>query len=265
VHQGKTSDNKTKMLTTEQREFVVGFNDGDGSVLMNGRYVRIEIGQSCDAGQPPELVHVQRYYGGSIRDRGVIPGKRRAWILVIADRMQVLPLLEDIVRFGIMKAPQARLALEFLRSDGKTPELYGAALSRGKLEYESVPIDPAKLTNAYLAGFFAADGSVGFYGNAKSDLFLSVGLGKKSCPALLRAIREKLGHGYVGKGLLHLKCNGAMQFLSQIQEHVVGQKRPQVDVAIDFQSKRPRGGKRTAEQRDKEKDVARKLKVMKKM
>ena len=94
-----------------------------------------------------------------------------------------------------------------------------------------VDIDANRLTPEYLAGLFAADGSVGIY-----DGRLVVTITQKSCPRLCQAIATKRGDGCAANGNYVARGKAGLLFLMEIATLIVGQKAEQVRLAIRYSS-----------------------------
>ncbi len=263
------------MEASAAAQFVAGFIDGDGCLTVpkptkgNGALPRIHVAQSCDGGAPPELVFIANQYGGRIVEKPRVEGARRCWVLRIIKAKATAALLQHIADHAILKAPQARVIIEYLVSarDAATAESTRAKLALLKKSYAAVHVNGARLTDAYLAGFFAAEGSLGMYTATTGNVTLSATITQYGCARILESMRDALGYGsVVGGRQLRLSCGQAMAFFERIGPHLVGQKKAQVDLAVEYHRRRAaaNGKKRTEEEKIEMKETAERLKVLKK-
>jgi len=124
-------------VSIETQLFCVGFLEGDGCIDMCGSTVQVRISQSFNGGIPEELRHIGKIYGGNIRvDREATETQRTQWSLSIYSE-QCQPLLEAVATFGILKAPQAFAALQYINGDKQDTEEYKYLLHDLKSEYNS--------------------------------------------------------------------------------------------------------------------------------
>ena len=240
-----------------QIQFVAGFFDGDGSVtccLAGGTkdtktVPRIMFFQSCTT-VPPELVYIQSLYGGSIyaSSRKLKSTHRPRWSLYIGATVDVMRLLRDLATTCVVKLPQVEEALRYMDSDRQSPKDCRLRLSQLKSATNDVTIDASRLTDPYLAGLFASEGTVGIYklSNGGKTFVMTVNIAQGGCIPLLVAIKSVLGCGsHPTNGHLYLSARIAEQFLLRIQPFVIGQKVPQIKLALEFQSKKCFTGKRS--------------------
>lgn len=268
-------------------QYDAGFLDGDGSVAFptprpkdRWPFPSVSAVQSYNRREPPELRHLQRRFEGSIvATREPTETARRQWRF-LGKCSSSEKLLSVISNHGIVKKPQADLALRYLaedrhrhesakrlRGDDETsqkgspakrayrcgecgspakghtcidaaeqsrPEYYAKEVMREKRSVHSVPIDSDRLTIPYLAGFFAAEGTVGLQ-HKKRGYVLRSDISQTSCPRLLFAIREKLGYGSVSGGRLVFGAAASAIFLRSILPYLRrSQKRKQVEVVLEY-------------------------------
>lgn len=266
------------MNSSDLREFVAGFVDGDGCIGIerpNTKVPRpipgVSIGQSHLNGYPPELEFVRKHFGGSISLS--VPGtetKRPAWKLRIRKKSEVPEILGAIASHGVVKGPQAVVALDYLSNGRNDPQI-----TRDKLDalktmgaYANVEIHRNKITVPYLAGLFAAEGSVFMAQASDGNYTLRTCIAQSSCIPLLEAIREKLGSGCVGSGVLQLSCAQAIPFLQAIQPYLKdSQKKRQVHLALKFHANKTttQGRRRTEAEQKKLKKIAKKIRKLKRL
>lgn len=229
-------------MEKETIEYLAGFFDGDGCIssrkTATPSSVRASVSQSRDAGEPEELRQFQRYYGGRISktNQKRNSNNRERWMWS-PEPDQLSRFLADMRAHSIVKAPQLQLALDLLGCASKEERIgLAARMSDWKKRYHEVPIDKERITMPYLAGLFAAEGSANLTG--KETARISIQIAKSSCPALLDAIKEKVGFGYIAKqsGCFCVAAKNAVRFAASIQPHLVGQKVPQLEILLRWQA-----------------------------
>lgn len=258
-------------MAPSTKDMIAGFFDGDGHVAIKKQTkksrlgVRVCIAQSYNSGEPPELVWLQSIFGGLLRNLAPATDRVRArWSLEINNRMELLVLLECVSQHGIVKQAQAEIALAMLREEFDDGDSF-AAIKLARACTDEIVIDSDRLTVPYLTGLFAAEGSIGMpYGSPVLEI------AQTCCPQLLAAIKAKHGglcnrrHWKIGMD------SGVYAFASAIRSHLVGQKKPQVDLACKFiEEKTARGWlapwPRSAEKTTQIEQTKKQLKVMKKL
>jgi hypothetical protein len=259
----------------EDREFVSGFFDGDGCVNISkndGRGARpwptLIFSQSRNCDVPDELIHVQSLYGGSIYvQRSEADTLRRSYQLNTTIDT-VTTLLEDLEKSSIIKLSQIRRALDYIRSGRQDRTEVGRALQidRKRL-YEEAVVDPERITNAYVAGLFAAEGCVEFriipQDPPRARLSVGCCISKQQCPQILEALKTHYGRGSISCGAWWLRSKDATAFLEMIRPFLVGQKLPQVEQFLAYQTARPYHPLRKKETRKEAEEVAREIKRLK--
>jgi hypothetical protein len=262
-----------------ERGVVAGFFDGDGWLEIPRSRERdwhpapaICFSQSCDSGIPPELLYVQRLYGGNMSQRGKPAvsnplATRNCWVLKIRSKSESEAILIALLETCVLKQPQVRLALEYIRGIRPNAEASGL-IGEAKRNYQTVDIDAARITKPYVAGLFAADGSVGIYkvGQRNIGYYLRGSITKKSCIRLLEVMQLVFGVGTVQQGNWWFRGKEAMIVLQGITPMLVGQKKHQVELAIRYQeiSTNRNGKRRTASEIEEEAEAARQIKLAKK-
>lgn len=264
-------------VPVHRKQYIAGFFDGDGSIGIPtptpkrpSENVAIAIYQSHDSGVPPELIHVRSHYGGCINKTRVgWEGHRDEWVLALRRRDLLIPMLVDLAANAIVKQYQAARALEYMTSGKQQALGHSQAIKAANASYADIAIDPARITDAYLAGLFAAEGSVEtmtvFDCNSKYEYFRS-SISQASCLRLLEAIKAKLqiGEIYVGKLVFNRAETPAL--FARIRPFLVGQKVAQVDAVLNFHPRICQLGEKR-DQKDKEdaEKIAKQLKRMKRM
>lgn len=264
-----------KELSLPEREFIAAFFDGDGciSVAYPGPSTkrptpRISLGQSYNSGQPPELLYIQSLFGGSIYlNTPRTSTKRDAWELLLGiDGAK--KLLAIVLDHGFLKRKQAAMTLEHIEDLSSDPVKFARNLQSSH-SYADCAIDSARMSIATIAGYFAAEGSLGMYKHDdRGYMKLRSSITQEGCRNLLVAIKEKLGYGWVQGGRYEISAGHSIEFLQAIVPHIPNdfQKVDQIRLALDFTERRSSSvrQKRTAEEIQEMKEVAEKLKQMKK-
>lgn len=255
-------------------EYIAGFFDGDGTITLKppgkGRGTHpapyAALSQAHNAGEPPELVHVQALYGGTmLKSRDATSARRSTWMLTFSVE-GTERLLEDVIaRHGIAKRLEAESAIAYLRSGRVDAQTTHDFLVAAKKDRQDIHIDPARITPAYLAGLFTADGTV-----TLNRGLPFVNIAAKRCIKLLRAIRDKLGYGtvYADAGWIGFHSAVAVQFLEHIRPHLPNcQKLPQVRLTLEYANSMTFGStkRKTPEQIARKEETLKELKRMKRM
>jgi len=257
----------------EARQFLAGFFDGDGTITLKRPATPAQhprpyaaLSQAYNSGVPPELVHVQSRWGGSmLKSRGRTDKRRDTWMLSF-DSATTSTLLESVVeRHGISKRLEARLALDYIHSERANPQEAFDQLVAAKKDRQDLDIDPERITPAYLAGLFVADGTV-----TLNRGLPFANIAAKRCIKLLRAIRDKLGYGtvYDYAGWIGFNSANAVAFLQMIRPHLPScQKLPQLVLVLEHagSSNAIRGKRKTPEEKEKAKTTLTELKRLKRL
>lgn len=228
-----------------EAQYIAGFLDGDGHIGIRPP-TRHEIRpspivtakQSYNHGEPPELLFLQNRFAGGIHKRTEATRTARSTWVFQAYVSSVQEVLSVVAEYGIIKKPQADIAREYSAGERAMPEYYARKILDAREDVKSVPIDIDRLTMPYLAGLFAADGSVGIHRTPDRGCGyrLVSSIRQTSCPGILHAIKKKLGYGSVTKsGELKFAPKASAKFLESIQPFVKkSQKRRQIKLAQKY-------------------------------
>lgn len=245
--------------------FAAGFFDGDGCVYADKRgYIAISITQACSEGQPPELIALQDAYGGNVtvHSQGTA-SSRKQWRYTIKCVEGLRGFLSAISLHCIVKSPQVSKALQILESGQRKTESY-VELRAMKTCYQQVAVQRERIVPAYLAGLFAAEGTVGLYRKPSGRFYLSSRIYQDSCIELLNVIAEVVGFGSVSSGAFKMSDDQTKRFMQIILPHLLGQKVEQATLVLEFQANRPASGKRRPEGfEERAQVIAEKLKKLK--
>jgi hypothetical protein len=217
------------------RKVCCGFIDGDGCITMYGNTVTISVSQSCKSCEPKELLFIRRYYGGSKLFREEQEGHRRPrWKLHIARIAQVVPLLEDMIKYSVLKFGQAEVALKWI-VEGKSDKSVAKKISHmnEKSYYQQLPIDQSRLNHPYIAGLFGAEGCCST--NTSRSVSITVTITQVNSLNLLYAIQDFFGFGSISQNE-HWRCTGsnAVMVLQEIRPYCFGSKTAQIDLLVDW-------------------------------
>ena len=117
--------------------------------------------------------------------------------------VKAISLLNLMEEYAIIKAPQAKIALEFLELGSvSNPELRAeyhqimGGMNKDKLSYVK---DYSKVNNAYIAGLLDAEGNVHFQNAPGKTRAYYVKITQKSVPEIIEVMQVYLGFGRIDK------------------------------------------------------------------
>lgn len=265
-------------MNEEQAAIAAGLFDGDGCVILenptkkNPRQTpELQVSQSYNKGEPPELKWFQGVFQeGNIHLKREVNGAvRKQWELNIQSTGGVTRVVNALLPRCIIKRPQLQAAAEYL-TGGCVDMSVAPFLKALKTGHHDVEIDPERITIPYVAGLFAAEGTVGLYAVKRSKGYrLKSTIAQNSCIPLLHAIKKKMGiRCTVHSGYLAFGPRATFELLSQIQPYLPRcQKRRQVRIVLDWYNDRTDSrtlcGSEKEEQFAKTEEVAKKLKTLK--
>ena len=224
-------------VSHEKCEYIASFCDGDGMITIrkNSATAVVALYQSSgNDAAPPVLIEIQRLLGGALlcgKMRKSKPEWRLLW-----QGAHCRPMLELMVKFGVVKKPQARIALDVLNKveelgAGKVkPIAERKQIALLKKQTEALKISANQLTIPYVAGLFDAEGYVGF--QASSNRWM-LKIAQLTCSPLLHALQTYYNAGYVdptGAVCWNAKPK-QLEILSQIRPYLIV-KAEQADLAI---------------------------------
>lgn len=250
--------------TLAEKQAIAGFFDGDGCIhayITEQRTMNIHASavQAHNSEEPPELLRLQASFDGYISKKGDNSKWRQRWSWRLTNRSRVLGFLKVIAAHGVIKAPQALIALRYLEERGSDDETI-IGIARAKDAYARVDIDHGRITPPYLAGLFAAEGCVTI-----STVSVVSQLSQKSCPRLLDAVAGIYGGGVSRRTALYICGEKAIAFLSAIRPYCFGQKCEQIDTALVFDQERRELPWASDEKKALAKSAKDKLKKLKRM
>lgn len=216
-------------------QYIAGVIDGDGCIILNHlAAVRVSISQSQSSGPPPMLVFVQRYFGKAVAPINItIPNRRRQWILQFHGARATV-ILRLLLPHFIIKQRQALLALRCIgEASPEQKQVYVQQLREAKTltNLNTVTVQPTRLTAAYLAGLWDAEGYVGLTGRA-----VRLSLAQLSSISMLQAVQHHLQltgcHSWISHGVLYLNGASVFVFLKALRPYLV-QKADQAQLLLD--------------------------------
>jgi hypothetical protein len=263
------------MLSLAMKEMIAGFFDGDGHLKMNWPAGPnhhpapfVEIPQSYNAGKPPELKSLRDRLGGRIYvDRPAEGNVRKSWKLVNQTVVDVIVIFDILVDHAVLKQPQALLARSYLRDGRENPIDIVERLQQMHNNYQDVEIRRERLTPAYIAGLFMAEGCISLSKTRPGYRSLESSIAQSGCLRLLEALQETIGFGRINDGKLKFACAQTVRFCRMILPYMMpSQKKPQVELALRYVEIRTsnRGHKRTIQETEYEEEIAEQLTKMKK-
>jgi len=216
-------------------EYIAGLYDGDGCISLNAEgKIRVALSQSEERGKPVVVGYIQHRYDANYHTTPSVAGNARNAHCVILYGKYAIEILREIESFGILKAGQATAAIKFIVKDINYEECY-EEVSNAKTtsRYSSVPIIISRLTPAYIAGFFDAEGCIMV--NKTSSICAQIS--QRQSPALLLAIIDLYPGGSLdAKRDKALWCGAnALTLLSAIAPYSI-HKREQVLCALKLGS-----------------------------
>ncbi len=211
--------------------------------------VLVSAMQSCNLGEPPELQRLRELFGGGIHQKGAKHVNWRTkweWWRNISSLDDAF-VLRCMAKFDPFKGLQAKVALEFLATNRREWEPFIQRLKDMRWSND-IEIDAAAVSDAFIAGLFAADGCL-----FSSDIQLSLIITKPKCLPLLHAMAQRIPGSTMSdkRGRIEIHAQDkVLDLLHKINKHIFGQKQPQVQAAIAYLSRYPpaQGKKRTDEQ-----------------
>lgn len=185
-----------------ENSYIAGFFDGDGSICIGkckgGFQLKAEITQ-CNETFLNQLntIFKGKLYKDHRKDKY---NKESAFHLRMCGAV-ASPILKLVEEFGIIKSPQASIALRYL-SHAHQQGMYEirssfyATMQSMNRDKSSYPKVYSPLNSAYIAGLFDAEGNV-YNAIIKNKHKYYVKITQKSDPLLLVRIQEFLGAGKI--------------------------------------------------------------------
>lgn len=186
------------------KSYIAGFCDGDGSICIgkcnDGFLLKVEFTQ-CNKDYLDKINEYFENKGKLYIDKRKKYNHEQAYQLRYCGA-KAKPILEIMAEHAVLKAPQAKIALEFLSLVNKPnkhqeKESYRQrvkAMNKDKTSYEK---DYTKINNAYIAGLFDAEGNVYISDENVSKFKYYVKITQKSDHILVKHIQKHLGFGNI--------------------------------------------------------------------
>jgi hypothetical protein len=244
-----TPPQRTHVVDLSSQEYISGFFDGDGSVgIYKSAGAMLNFAQSRDSGVPDVLIFIQEKYGTTTMSNDKRGNKRRSYRINYSHNDVLWDIARDLHDHTIVKQPELKTVLQYLQhcltsnyGPGDPLGIISKLKShkKQKYTYTLTNIDKIRLTHAYVAGLFDAEGCV-----CLSCKRLNVSLAQSGCPSILRAINEKYQVGTVviaatsnlnhfNKAYWRINGTEAKSFLESILPYSIV-KRDQIRLALDY-------------------------------
>lgn len=239
-----------KQVPEEVKQYVSGFMDGDGSIMMGvsntNQYSLVVRGfQSQDNGIPVILYLLRHFYGGLIYTSLKRRENQRTqhWYEIQGIKSQYI--LKDLSEYQLLKRNQALLAAEYLKLENPSVEVQQSYVDRlhamkDLAAYQAVTFENRPISDAYIAGLFDAEGSIGLSKSAQTACFWTT-IAQKSSLNLLQYIKTHLNNNVkttINKNgdILNISTRSTTEFISRILPYST-QKKPQLLLAQEFYQK----------------------------
>lgn len=251
---GKTKKTIIPIVPMHVQQFIAGFLDADGmiSMIKNKRasgkfdyYIFVDYRQSCNSGIPAELLYVQQYYRGIIfKDKPSLSTNKTPYRLRIQAIDDLVILVPHLIAHCVVKKTQAEIAFRFLQNRTQLNEAAKEKVfkqlkdAKNLQNYQSIQPDKSRVMIPYLAGLYCGDGCFTIYKNKQGTTVVQVRLSQKSNIRLLYVIKELYNpRSSIDEkdGVLETKAYPEVEkFLMQLLPHMVGPKKPQAQILLDF-------------------------------
>jgi hypothetical protein len=202
------------------KSYIAGLYDGDGSINMSlvgpenkqGVLLKVELSQN----NLSILEDINKELGNNgkiYQDKRVekyITDTNYCLRFCGKDAFDILNIIQD---YGIIKSPQATIALEHLKLDyyDKEQKIINMNMMKmmnsDKTDYDK---PYGNINDGYISGLFDAEGNVYFTTNSKGKKKSYVKITQTGCPEILEKISEYLGFGStseVGRWRIYSKVN----------------------------------------------------------
>ena len=215
------------------KKYLTGFFDGDGCILVeklkdDGFTLRIKFCQSNE----DWINKIKRYYPILKKSGGQREDNCRNEYQLRAAGKQIEPLLDDLLKYSILKYEQLLQAKQFIKLinvKNKTKEKQDIYMKLKILKQESKNKPYERLSTQYVAGLFDAEGSIGIYNGS-----LRVKLTQKSDTIILEKIAEMYEN--TNKIENYAVCfygENSLKFLTDIKPYCI-YKTTQINTTIDY-------------------------------
>jgi hypothetical protein len=209
-------------VNTNIQRHIAGMFDGDGTVVADQNGI-ITVAFSQNGNQMPDiLLHIQRYYGGSIVSHKVKnrPTSRTQHNLIWYNEKTTF-ILGCLQKHCILKRVQVDFAIKHMTDPTESGDQVYRTLQWMKNHYGMVDLDVSRINEAWLSGFVDAEGTVAVQ---KSAIKLAVA--QKSCTRLLDAINKHFFPcGNVGHGSLYVWSTSAKRIIGLIYPYSIVKKK----------------------------------------
>lgn len=219
-------------ITEDFKKYLAGFFDGDGCILINkqknGFTLRIRFFQSNE----DWINTINRYYPFLHKSGGCRRDNHRNEYSLGASGIQIKPLINDLLKYSILKYEQLLLAnkyFDLINAVNKTDEKNDIYEKLKSLKKNSTNKPYERSSIQYIAGLFDAEGSIGIYNNT-----LRVKITQKSDIKILEDIAIKYNNrNKIDNYAISFYGINSLQILNDIKEYCI-YKTPQINAAIKY-------------------------------
>ena len=190
----------TTDIELSQRQYFAGAIDGDGCICFTMKQITISYTCCQNNGTPKILKIFKKIYGGDIITQLRENKKHKnncRWSICGKD---ALPILYDLKNYSIIKKEQASTVYNYLltRINNSKENIKERKVIFDKLKYMKspaylssikVPDSNENLSDAYIAGFFDAEGCI--MSSTRNPTSICVSLVQKYCTTIINAIHDK--------------------------------------------------------------------------
>jgi hypothetical protein len=220
-------------ITENFKKYISGFFDGDGSITVEkskgGYSLRIKFSQSNE-----NWIDTIKNYYPFLKKSGYKRNDKnsRKEYELRASGFQIKPLIEDLLKYSILKYDQLVVAnkfFELINTRNKNEEKEVIYLKLKELKNFSVNKLYERLTIPYIAGLFDAEGSIGIYNKT-----LRVKLTQKSDTIILQKIADIYKNiNNIDNYAISFYGKNTLKLLNDIKEHCI-YKTPQILIALKY-------------------------------
>ena len=220
-------------ITETFKKYLSGFFDGDGSItvekMIGGYTLRIKFSQSNEKW----IDTIKNYYPFLKKSGYKRKDTSRKEYELRASGIQIKPLVQDLLKYSILKYEQlveATKFFELINTRNKNEEKEEIYLKLKELK--TVDDDNKlyeRLSIPYIAGLFDAEGSIGIYNKT-----LRVKLTQKSNTVILQKIAEIYGNiNVIDNYAISFYGKNSYVFLNNVKEYCI-YKTPQISIALKY-------------------------------
>ncbi len=219
------------------QEWLGGFFDGDGSVMIHESDTGFRMCVTFFQCHIPSLKNIELLYPGGKHYTDIRMNRAhcKPGFILQYNGINARHILADMKATSILKLRQIVIALQYIEiCNLHGPEMlekkrsFTNQISECKKQYHKSMIIINRLTSAYVAGLFDAEGCIKF-----NNRCVSVTLAQKGSPAILTALSKKYGGYHRGKDWIIWKHSVLITFLNMIMPYLIV-KRIQAEALLSW-------------------------------